>query len=157
MDVAVRIVASAALLAAGFCVPASRAGDVNGDAVIDVLDVQRVFAAGAEGSADRVRYDLNNDGKVDILDMHIVLSNATYGQSGNRDAQDPPTPDATATVPAPQQFFSLLAPAPVLSRPVVETARSEAVLVWLACAAHPPSRTERYLFNLTPNAPPLPA
>jgi alpha-tubulin suppressor-like RCC1 family protein len=54
-----------------------RAGDVNGDGLVDQIDLDRVKAA--FGQTDLRPEDINRDGLVDIHDLGIVLSNWTGG------------------------------------------------------------------------------
>ncbi|XRG79203.1 S8 family serine peptidase [Rossellomorea sp. GAMAL-10_SWC] len=56
--------------------PAAKAGDVNGDGIIDVLDVKKVYDK--LGKQDSVNYqieDFNKDGIVDKKDMQSVANN----------------------------------------------------------------------------------
>jgi hypothetical protein len=55
-----------------FHVPAVCTGDINGDGVVDVLDVIEVLAAWGQTNHPA---DVNGDGVVDILDLIIVLVN----------------------------------------------------------------------------------
>jgi hypothetical protein len=50
-----------------------RAGDINADGVIDILDLAQI--AGEFRSEDRSLSDLNADGVVDILDLALVAGN----------------------------------------------------------------------------------
>lgn len=54
--------------------PAAAAGDVNGDGVIDALDLSTVLSNWNTGTT-RTQGDLNGDGTVDALDLSTVLSN----------------------------------------------------------------------------------
>jgi len=152
MHVGIRIGAALALVAAGLAVPVLKPGDVNGDAVIDILDVQRMFTAMAQQAEDLRRFDLNGDGEVNVLDLHIVLANATYAQSTEREATEPERP--SATVPAQPQVPSGLAVLPRLSLQIAEPVEEAIDLARLEIPLPRPPKTERYLFHLTPNAPP---
>ncbi|MDB5160444.1 MAG: polysaccharide deacetylase [Candidatus Saccharibacteria bacterium] len=52
-----------------------KAGDVNGDSVIDALDLSTVLTNWNKTSQTRAQGDLNADGTVDALDLSIILTN----------------------------------------------------------------------------------
>ena len=53
----------------------SKKGDVNGDGVVNALDLQMLVRLVTEGKpGDLSTCDINNDGKVDILDIRALLS-----------------------------------------------------------------------------------
>ncbi len=55
--------------------PATKPGDVNGDNVIDSLDLSLVLSNWNKTSATKAQGDLNADGIVDSLDLSLVLAN----------------------------------------------------------------------------------
>src|SRR5437773_5672315 len=57
--------------------PGGRAADVNGDDLVDQIDLDQVRADW--GRTDRPPADINRDGIVDSRDLSIVLSNWTGG------------------------------------------------------------------------------
>jgi peptidoglycan/xylan/chitin deacetylase (PgdA/CDA1 family) len=55
--------------------PTIKAGDVNGDGVIDALDLSTVLANWNKTGQTRAQGDLNGDGTVDALDLSTILTN----------------------------------------------------------------------------------
>jgi peptidoglycan/xylan/chitin deacetylase (PgdA/CDA1 family) len=55
--------------------PVTKPGDVNGDNVIDALDLSLVLSNWNKTSATKAQGDLNADGTVDALDLSLVLAN----------------------------------------------------------------------------------
>ena len=104
-------------------------GDTNGDRVVDVRDVQNAVAQVLHGSSPDRRVDVNADGRVDVLDLQRIL--ARY-------------------VPAPPLLCCTSAPKsePGEQGPATRWAR-------LGASVTISPRTERFLFTLTPHAPPL--
>ena len=130
----------------------SNEGDVNGDAVTDVLDVQSAIHA-VTHQRDDGEMDVNKDGRVDVLDFHLVLARATYAPSST---EPPPTkPKPSGTIPlvqdAPPGLQLPKRPVQVLV-PEEDTEASERDGLTHFVATAP--ETERYLFRLTPHAPP---
>ena len=129
-------------------------GDTNGDRVVDVRDVQNAVAQVLRGSSPDRRADVNADGRVDILDLQRILAEATQAEAPEK---EPPTePRPTSTVP-----LGRYVPAPPLlcCTIVPRSERNEQgpATGWARLGASPtiPPRTERFLFTLTPHAPPL--
>lgn len=135
--------------------PVALPGDANGDAVVDVRDLQIVIAAVFDESLAPMA-DVNHDGVVNILDFQLVQARAQ-----ERDSASPPAPDDT---PAPPVGVSNPLPTPPsLTMPVLRIAALERTAVRPAPASlrrtwtereHRSPRCERYDFRLTPNAPP---
>lgn len=62
-------------------------GDVNGDGVVDLLDLDIIGFNFGLMPATRCEGDLNGDGKVDLLDLDILGS--TFGNSGSLSVPEP--------------------------------------------------------------------
>jgi hypothetical protein len=131
-------------------------GDVNGDRVVNILDAQAMVANVLTGSASGEGSDANHDGCVDIRDLQFVLARLNRAHS---DEAPMPTeskaPGAVLTIS--DRSWARL------ETGVVEilSAVSDESSVRSRCHSEPvvvlSSRTERYLYTLTPNAPPFPA
>lgn len=48
--------------------------DLNGDGVVNALDLSMMTKAISDGSSDK-KFDLNNDGKLNSLDLNVFLNN----------------------------------------------------------------------------------
>ncbi|HUC20595.1 MAG TPA: dockerin type I domain-containing protein, partial [Candidatus Polarisedimenticolaceae bacterium] len=55
-----------------------KAGDVDGNGVIDIIDLSILVSRYGQSGVTRAQGDLNNDGAVNIIDLSILLSN--YGK-----------------------------------------------------------------------------
>ena len=126
-------------------------GDVNGDGRTDVLDIQAVIGGVLAAQMPDRLTDVNGDGQTDVLDLQLTLRRI------GEPAQDQG---------APLDDFSLEAPRS--SVPIFSLARSaqrrgmlaalpprHARRAFLETRSRPAScRTDRYLYRLTPHAPP---
>jgi hypothetical protein len=127
-------------------------GDANGDRRVDVLDIQAVLDAVIADSEADPRTDVNGNGQTNILDFQLTQAQATA------------TPERR---PAPEQELPLKACH--FSNPPAPWIRFEQTVTVVALAQPSPrpflrspdagidgidSKTERYLYGLTPNAPP---
>lgn len=147
---------SAATLALAAVCPSSQrdsvSGDTNGDHRVDVLDIQAVLDATIAERRDNTFTDVNGDGETNILDLQLTQTQATGPAEGRNVADDRVPPKAC-------HFANPPFPSADLHRPLV--------LVTLSQSSAPPrpprsnadvgirdSRTERYLYRLTSNAPP---
>lgn len=144
------LVMSLVMAGHGPLTPAS-AGDVNDDGAVDVLDLQRLVAE-VLGPAGGAIADLNRDGSIDILDLQLVLAEAAQTGQTAPDAPDDGPPPAvtgasgTAAWPTPGRPLVAFLPAnfrPDSGKAGLREARPRI-----------PRDIERYLFTLTPNAPP---
>ncbi len=135
---------------------AMHSGDVNGDGKVDVLDIHCVMAAALAGGEGAEHCDLNADGRTDIFDLQLVLASATLGAPPEDAGKTPAKPlarlplQASSALPQlPARSLSLLAELPP------DSASHRALCAQLADFAPSPLRTERFLFTLTPHAPPV--
>ena len=148
---------AAALTAASLAVPgtaADNAADVNGDAIVDVLDVQRVLAAVTQRGPVEACFDVNGDGAVDILDYQFILAQATYARSSEQDIPEGPAPDGVIPqrVLAPVLQLASAFPTPQSDRQ--PACGGQGLRLDAYRSAQIPPKTERYLYTLTPHAPP---
>lgn len=131
-------------------------GDLNGDARIDVLDLQSLTAALLEGGG-RTEADLNGDGRVDVLDYQRALAQRVEEEPGGL-PEIPNRPDSKGIMPPPLRLDGAQ---PSFDRIVARLAPVQTSLPLLSgrreanTAACP--QIQRYLFNLTPHAPPFAA
>jgi len=128
--------------------------DVNADGIWDVLDVQAIASEVLARQADLETRDVNGDGRVDVRDFQAAVTE--LGESPPA-SQDPPAErkDSKACLssvrkPGPAWVTFELVAAGQSVRPVPRYA------AWRVSKAAGPS-VERFLFHLTPNAPPCPA
>lgn len=131
------------------------AADANGDSRADVLDVQVIVAqilAASAGSAASA--DVNHDGRVDVLDFQQTLAETAQTAPPSKPLPENRRPDAVfpvtiqglALAALPERLSAHLAtPAP---KPCPRGALRDS-------GAAIPKETERWLFSLTPHAPPL--
>lgn len=136
-----------------FCFPNSQ-GDVNGDRSVDILDVQALVSQVLNGTAPADKADVNKDGQIDVRDVQFALAHLNAQTSS-----DQPEPEQRkmpqAITAAPEQHWIRTGPTVTeLLHPDAAGIRASerhrnAPLIVLS--AH----TERYLFTLTPNAPPF--
>jgi len=126
--------------------------DTNGDRQVDVRDVQTVVTQVLNGLAPEHRADVNNDGRIDVLDLQRVLARATEAKAPEH--APPVETKAKATVPTGTRAT---APAALAERYLATTGPQRPVLDWPERDRAPviPTDTERYLFGLTPHAPPV--
>jgi len=132
---------------------AAEGGDTNGDRHVDVLDVQRVVFQVLNGSLPDRAVDVNADGRIDILDLQRVLAQATQAQLPRREAPAKSKPDATPPA-MPLVPMPLAATARRFLSPIPEDSSSFARWSKHDCIVAIPRQTERYLYALTPHAPP---
>jgi hypothetical protein len=129
-------------------------GDANGDAVVDVRDLQVVIAAVLDETLAS-KADVNRDGLVNIRDFQLVQARAQDKDSASAPAPDdapkPPTGVLNPVLPAPQAAPVLRIAA--LLRPATQPAPASLRSAW-AEREHRSPRCERYDFGLTQNAPP---
>ena len=127
-------------------------GDTNGDHAIDILDIQAVVAQ-VMGDAPSAAGDVNADGRVDILDLQRVVAQATQADKPAKSPDGTPRPEATLPSSAPvflcltphgQVVFGLVSDGSDVSRQWEEASVSSRLS----------TQIERYLFTLTPHAPP---
>lgn len=129
-------------------------GDLNGDGRFDVLDLQGLASA-LLNDVERPEADVNGDGQVDILDFQLALAQPeaeppempemppAHGRKGIA----PPLVRADAQ-PSSERIFALFPRfAPPRPFPICRRAAEESVT----------PQTQRYLFKLTPHAPPFAA
>jgi len=130
-----------------------KGGDANGDHAVDVLDVQTVVARVLSDVSPDGCADVNSDGAIDILDLQCILAQLTHADAPHK--QVPPESKPDARIPADHSLR-----VPVVLADAAGFVPREGVL-----PASTPYRsvdpfsgistqTERYLFTLTPNAPP---
>ena len=126
--------------------------DTNGDRQVDVRDVQNVVTQVLNGLAPDRRADVNNDGRIDVLDLQRVLARATEAQAPKHDPPMDTRPKAT--IPA---GTHAPAPAALAERYLPKTGPERPGTDWPQRDRAPviPTDTERYLFRLTPHAPPV--
>ncbi len=155
IDLTLRLALACVVCAGSLATPASESpcGDVNRDGRVDILDLQSAVNGVLEQRNSNF-VDVNSDGAVDILDLQRLLARTAEADAPANDPPSDTKPDAT-TPPAPRvpQPSSALPPAatfqisPRTDRPIPGRPWPD--------RDHAPTRTERYLFTLTPNAPPL--
>lgn len=149
-----RLALSCVVFAGTLAAPASESprGDVNRDGRVDILDLQSAVN-GVLDQRNSNFVDVNGDGAVDILDLQRLLARTAQADAPADDSPSDTNPDATtptaprvpqppsALLPGPRLEIGPLTLCPVPGRPWPD--RDDT-----------PTRTERYLFALTPNAPP---
>ena len=118
----------------------------------DVLDVQRVVSYVFGGTQEDPSADVNGDGCVDILDLQRMLALANTAETPA--PVRPPLPEVPAVAPRLGSVF-ILGVLP-RSRPFAAPAQAEAGQVSDRALEAEPARTvARYLYGLTPHAPPF--
>lgn len=129
----------------------SVSGDVNGDRLVDVLDLQMVIGdALAARMPDRLT-DVNGDGRTDVLDLQLTFRRT------REPVQEPDAPPNEFSLEALRLSLPIFTP--------MRCAQCQEALAALrlprvhrafpAVKPRPAScRTERYLYRLTPHAPP---
>ncbi|MFP4501566.1 MAG: dockerin type I domain-containing protein [Candidatus Hydrogenedentota bacterium] len=127
------------------------AGDVNGDGTVDIRDLQVVIAAVFSGGAPSAA-DVNSDGTVDVRDYQFLLAR-TRDPGARAPLPAPPHTGERATPPLPAPTLcpprSITAPTPAAPH----RARGGAGRQERAAVVHA-ARCARYVYNLTPHAPP---
>ena len=136
-----------------------REGDTNSDGTVDVQDIQCLVAHILTSTANGAvlpRRDINGDGQVDILDLQTVTALATTLPE-QPDAPAQPT-HSKGVMPSNLRMDGPLAAsavAPISTTRLPEMGAGH--LIPAAYAANPLQHQARYLFLLTPHAPPLDA
>lgn len=129
-------------------------GDANGDRCVNILDVQKVVSHVLHGPDGKTSADVNHDGAVDIRDLQYVLHCAEKTGS-EKDAEPTDTGRNKATAASPSKLY---AKARTHTHFIIaadgdsETPDFRSVDFPLVTCD---TRVERYLFTLTPHAPPL--
>jgi hypothetical protein len=133
----------------------SEQGDTNGDATIDVLDLQHVITEVLAGAAAPGHGDVNGDGRVDVLDFQTLL-----GQAQNA------TP-APGSAPSPNERGAAVNTRVSVDDALVRVVRVKSVTPEegksaSSFGARPAFRhfvastkVERHIQNLSPHAPPV--
>ena len=68
----------------------TEAGDVNGDGIVDIVDVNtiiNIMLSGDSASGENVRPDVNGDGRVDVVDINAVI-NMMLGRHESESPED---------------------------------------------------------------------
>ena len=144
------------LAAASVCPPNSVSpvcGDTNGDCRVDVLDIQAVCDAAFAADAGPPLADVNGDDQTNVLDFQLIQARATAAAQEQRLPEDERPRNACPFADPLSSWLGLHHPVAILElaqsprqpfpTPSGDRFRSEG------------SRKERYLYRLTPNAPPL--
>ncbi len=148
--------ALAALLLAGSLVGAGSgvwtSADLNGDASVDVLDVQAVVAHVLSEDPDSRVADVNGDGRLDVLDLQAVVAQAADSEVPASTPADTPRKATFPVLRVPRMLPAnrLCLPRADENAPVPMRFR-QAKAVRIAALR---TQVERYLFTLTPHAPP---
>jgi len=144
------LIVTAALGPAAFL---SLQGDVNGDGQVDVLDAQLLVSQVVKSPDLKTapQADANRDGKINVLDLQYTLARVNGAQ--------PEKAPAPANAPAPKSTAASAFGwgAPLVQ--VVSVVQPSTVHPRMARLLSGPPRvltcsTQRYLFTLTPHAPP---
>ena len=134
-------------------------GDANGDHQINILDVQTLISEVMDNSHLNAQADVNADGEVNILDLQYTLSHKTQSVRENQPAPSESKPAPAVPMKQHRQYRGL-AQVPQYRIEVAHLTLSGTPRRFSCTKQVLPkvsSRTERYLFNLTPHAPPLSA
>lgn len=129
-------------------------GDTNGDAAVNVLDLQKVIAEVLAGKKAPVG-DVNRDGKVDILDFQALVNQAQHAApapSAPRPADRGTTVNTRVANEAVVRAVRLKPVSPEEGKSASSLGARPARVVFTASA-----RTERHLQHLISNAPPTQA
>lgn len=129
-------------------------GDTNGDRSVNILDVQKVVSQVLHGSGRAESADVNGDGVVDIRDFQYVLHRT---KDARPDDDSEPGDDGRnrATVGSPCRLYGKYrTPTHFVFRADADSETPDFRSVDFPVIAFR-ARTERYLFRLTPHAPPL--
>lgn len=134
-------------------------GDANGDHQINILDVQTLISEVMDNSHLNSQTDVNADGEVNILDLQYTLSHRTQSVRENQPAPSERKPAPAVPMKQHRQYRGL-AQVPQYRIEIAHLTLPGTPLR-LGCTKQflpkVSSRTERYLFKLTPHAPPLSA
>jgi hypothetical protein len=128
---------------------------VNGDGACDVLDVQAVTAALLH-APNTAKADINRDGGVNLLDLQRAVA-AASNLPGAQEApesspQEPVLLQAQVDAPVVKPQLCGVLPVAAPGAPVARAATVARELDSLPTPAE-----ERFMLQLTPHAPPLPA
>lgn len=126
--------------------------DANGDREVNVLDVQVAVANVLSDPSRTGPADVNADGRVDILDLQRILSQAATTDAPKQDA--PAEREPKATPPAPFVPLTIAATGRITADTDHQTAAIRAMWSKIERVAPMAAQTERYLYTLTPHAPP---
>jgi len=126
--------------------------DANGDREVNVLDVQVVVADVLSGPSRTGSADVNADGRVDILDLQRILSQAATTDAPKQDA--PAECEPKAAPPAPFVPLTIAATGRITADTDHRIAALRAGWSKIERVAPMAAQTERYLYTLTPHAPP---
>lgn len=127
-------------------------GDTNGDHRVDVLDIQAVFVAAVEGHSNGQATDIDGNGQTDVVDYQLMQALATASPEQGQVPKDslPLSACHFAKQPLPwpglDHPIELVDPAPRACRTFHHNRDA------IVCSID--SRTVRYLYRLTSNAPP---
>lgn len=128
-------------------------GDTNGDRSVNILDVQKVVSQVLHGSDRKVSADVNGDGAVDIRDFQYVLH---YAEKKDRSDDAEPVDDgrsrSTAGSPCRLYVKNRIHTHTVIKADEDVDSPDFRPVKFPFKTSH--TRTERYLFRLTPHAPP---
>ena len=134
-----------------------RVGDINGDQSINILDAQVMVAKVLKGgtSEEKAKVDVNHDGRVDILDLQYILAhlNDVAPQKENPLPPDSQTPKAVLIIV--DRSWARIEAGVVSVLPFLEDAVAFSQPIRAEVVLAPSRQMERYLFTLTPNAPPF--
>jgi hypothetical protein len=135
--------------------PASQVGvhasDVNGDSLVDVFDVQAIVADMLT-RMPATEADVNRDGQVDVFDLQAAVAEANDTTPTTEAPKESPVPD-TGIIPR-VEMPPLQAPAIFRLAKIIE---EDSQSLWNQGHDEffgPLPETARYLFRLTPHAPP---
>lgn len=127
-------------------------GDANGDHRVDVLDIQAVFDAVAAGDDSNPLTDVNGNGETNVLDFQLTQAVATATTDEQRiPDQDVPLKACHFARPLPTWLGLEHPTADIL---VAQPGGRGFSAPAEDCVRGTSTRTERYLYRLTPNAPP---
>lgn len=131
-------------------------GDVNGDHRVNIFDVQSLVSQMVAGAIPADGADVNSDGQIDVCDLQFILA-----RLNTQTPSEEPTPAGKTTPPGillsvDHFWLGVDKGVAAILRPNTDETRSslrfhDEPLTVLS------SRTERYLYTLTENAPPFPA
>ena len=128
-------------------------GDANGDKSVNILDVQKVVSQVLHGPDGAASADVNGDGTVDIRDFQYVLHQAE--KAGTEDNAEPVDDGRNqATVGSPCRLCAKYrTPTHFIIDADEDSETPDFRSVDFPVVSFR-ARTERYLFRLTPHAPP---
>lgn len=150
----IRVLCALALAVSMASAPTRAVVSDDAGAVLGVLQVQRILAAVMGGAGPDGLSDVNGDGCVDVLDFQGAVAQATGQAKEERSEEDDPAPARTCVLSPSLFWLDKPVCRPGETVPVSDEAQSRRAARDLAVAALPAPDTERYLFILTPHAPP---